>query len=169
LFKTEIGGGLNNMIMNVAQLTSDTCMRGERPKEVLVLPRFTTGKNFFKKRGEKYNNESMPFGELFDAHHFMRQMRPCRFAESVPEGARWRYINVVGISKTLRAHAPARVQRAACRTHGGANFGAVAAQGGGGRGLALVRRASSHRERLDVPRPILRAATLYTATLLHAH
>ncbi|NBU65763.1 MAG: hypothetical protein EBS29_14860, partial [Chloroflexia bacterium] len=90
----------NNMIMNVAQLTSDTCMRGERPKEVLVLPRFTTGKNFFKKRGEKYNNESMPFGELFDAHHFMRQMRPCRFAESVPEGARWRYINVVGISKT---------------------------------------------------------------------
>jgi hypothetical protein len=100
LFKTEIGGGLNNMIMNVAQLTSDTCMRGERPKEVLVLPRFTTGKNFFKKRGEKYNNESMPFGELFDAHHFMRQMRPCRFAESVPEGARWRYVNVVGISKT---------------------------------------------------------------------
>ena len=42
----------------------------------------------------------MPFGELFDAVHFMRQMLPCRFAESVPVGARWRYINVVGISKT---------------------------------------------------------------------
>ena len=32
LFKTEIGGGLNNMVMNVAQLTSDTCMRGASPK-----------------------------------------------------------------------------------------------------------------------------------------
>jgi len=104
MVETEIAGGLNNMIMNVAQLVSDTCAEFAAAREILVLPRFTVGKNFFKKRGEGYNNESMPFSELFDVAHFERYLRPCKVVETLPPRANYRIIKVVRVNKFWRYH-----------------------------------------------------------------
>eukprot|EP00322_Chrysochromulina_rotalis_P024728 CAMPEP_0115883836 /NCGR_PEP_ID=MMETSP0287-20121206/29790_1 /TAXON_ID=412157 /ORGANISM="Chrysochromulina rotalis, Strain UIO044" /LENGTH=171 /DNA_ID=CAMNT_0003340087 /DNA_START=15 /DNA_END=527 /DNA_ORIENTATION=+ len=84
----EIAGGLNNMIMNVAQFIAETCQKGQGAHEVLILPRFTMGKNFFKRRGETYNNESTPFGAIFDIQYFRQRMRPCASSDDAPTKGR---------------------------------------------------------------------------------
>ena len=74
----EVGGGLNNMIMNVAQLVNDVCPGGKRPVATLVLPNLTSGWRFFRP-GEAGRQITRPllFGEVFDAPHFVASIRPC--------------------------------------------------------------------------------------------
>ena len=74
----EVGGGLNNMIMNVAQLVNDVCPGGKRPVATLVLPNLTSGWRFFRP-GEagRQITRSLLFGEVFDAPHFVASIRPC--------------------------------------------------------------------------------------------
>ena len=55
----------------------------------LVLPRFSQGKNFFKRhQKDPYNNESMAFSELFHLRYFQRAIAPCTAVPDLPEGAR---------------------------------------------------------------------------------
>ena len=82
----EVAGGLNNMIMNVAQLLHGVCSGGTKATHVLVLPPFNVGKNFFKKYKAPYNNESIPFSDLFDLDHFRRHVLPCRVTDRLPDG-----------------------------------------------------------------------------------
>ena len=86
---SEVAGGLNNMIMVVAQLLHQTCDAGRGPTMTLVLPRFSQGKNFFKRhQKDPYNNESMAFSELFHLRYFQRAIAPCTAVPDLPEGAR---------------------------------------------------------------------------------
>ena len=81
----ELGGGLNNMIMNLAQLINDVCPGGKQSIATLVLPNLTSGWRFFK-RGElgRRHVRSLRFGEVFDAEHFIRSIRPCLAVARVP-------------------------------------------------------------------------------------
>jgi len=72
------------MLMNVAQMLHDTCPAGNSPTSVLVLPEFTVGKNFFRNPGEPYNNESIPFGDLFDFECFEHHVWPCQVVLGLP-------------------------------------------------------------------------------------
>lgn len=81
----ELGGGLNNMIMNLAQLINDVCPGGKQPIATLVLPNLTAGWRFFKP-GElgRRHVRSLRFGEVFDAAYFIRSVRPCLAVSHVP-------------------------------------------------------------------------------------
>ena len=81
----ELGGGLNNMIMTIAQLINDVCPGGKQPIATLVLPNLTAGWRFFKP-GElgRRHVRSLRFGEVFDAEHFIRSIRPCLAVARVP-------------------------------------------------------------------------------------
>lgn len=74
----ELGGGLNNMLMNLGQLINDVCPGGKKPIATLVLPNLTAGWRFFRP-GElgRRNIRSLRFGEVFDAAHFIRSIQPC--------------------------------------------------------------------------------------------
>ena len=53
-----------------------------------MLPRFSQGKNFFKRhQKDPYNNESMAFSELFHLRYFQRAIAPCTAVPDLPEGA----------------------------------------------------------------------------------
>ena len=93
---TELNGGLNNIIMVVAQLLHDTCDGGRRATSTLVLPRFTSGVNFFQR---KYSNESIEFGELFSVPYFQHRVAPCSVVARPPVGARVVSLRVMPINK----------------------------------------------------------------------
>lgn len=82
----ELGGGLNNLIMNLAQILHDSCRRGS----VLVLPNITTGWRFFSKKSQP----PLRFGELFDEQLFIKRVRPCLAAASMPANASFRVSEV---------------------------------------------------------------------------
>ena len=82
----EIGGGLNNMIMTITQLINDVCPGGKKAIATLVLPNLSSGWRFFQ-AGELGRRHVRPlqFGEVFDADHFMRSIRPCLAVVRVPD------------------------------------------------------------------------------------
>lgn len=92
----ELGGGLNNGIMNLAQLLHQSCERGT----VLVLPKVTSGWRFF--RGTQHTRRPFTFGELYNASHFIEHVRPCVAVETMPSplpsNASFHKLNVVAIN-----------------------------------------------------------------------
>eukprot|EP00966_Prymnesium_polylepis_P251588 5816479-Prymnesium_polylepis.1 len=74
----ELGGGLNNALMNLAQLLDDAC----QSDAVLVLPSVTSGWRFF--RGTHHTRRPFAFGELFNASYFIERVRPCVAVEALP-------------------------------------------------------------------------------------
>lgn len=93
---TEVNGGLNNLVMALSQLLHETCDGGRRAVATLVLPRFTSGVNFFQR---KYSNESLDFGEVFSVPYFQHRVRPCSVVAHEPAGASVRPLRVVPINK----------------------------------------------------------------------
>ena len=81
----ELGGGLNNMIMSLAQLINGVCPSGKHAIATLVLPNLTAGWRFFK-AGElgRRHVRSLRFGEVFDEDHFIRSIKPCLAVARVP-------------------------------------------------------------------------------------
>ena len=81
----ELGGGLNNMIMTIAQLINDVCPGGKQAIATLVLPNLTAGWRFFK-AGEagRRHRRSLRFDEVFDAEYFIRSVRPCLAVARLP-------------------------------------------------------------------------------------
>lgn len=77
----ELGGGLNNLLMNLAQLLHDSC---KDPDKVLVLPQITSGWRFFK--GTKHTKKPLKFSHLFNASFFIESVRPCVAVEEPPAG-----------------------------------------------------------------------------------
>jgi len=91
-FTYELGGGLNNMLMNVAEMLALTCPRGE-PLATLVLPRLQTGESFFERRADRQckppwpNPNTVGFHEVFDVAALQRALAPCLVAaEAEGEG-----------------------------------------------------------------------------------
>lgn len=95
-----LGGGLNNMLMNVAQLLHDSCGGGRHGNTTLVLPQLTSGWRFFKasQPGSRIK-ESVEFGDVFDAAAFAQRVAPCRVAEVAPVGVAVQEAAVVGINR----------------------------------------------------------------------
>ena len=87
----ELGGGLNNMLMNLGQLINDVCPGGKKPTATLVLPNLTAGWRFFQpgQLGRR-NVRSLRFGEVFDAEHFIWSIRPCLAVARVEDARRSR-------------------------------------------------------------------------------
>jgi len=81
----ELGGGLNNMLMTITQMINDACPGGKKPIATLVLPNLSSGWRFFK-AGELGRRHVRPlrFGEVFDAEHFIRSIRPCLAVDQAP-------------------------------------------------------------------------------------
>ena len=90
----ELGGCLNNLLMNLAQLLHDAC----KSDTVLVLPHITSGWRFF--RGTRHTHRPFEFGEIFNASHFIERVHPCRAIEgdTLPANASFRKAKVVGIN-----------------------------------------------------------------------
>eukprot|EP00322_Chrysochromulina_rotalis_P024366 CAMPEP_0115841416 /NCGR_PEP_ID=MMETSP0287-20121206/7277_1 /TAXON_ID=412157 /ORGANISM="Chrysochromulina rotalis, Strain UIO044" /LENGTH=343 /DNA_ID=CAMNT_0003295061 /DNA_START=102 /DNA_END=1133 /DNA_ORIENTATION=+ len=89
------------MISNLGQLVYETCVfsDGAWRSDILILPRFTTGTNFFRSRHD-YSNASLEFGELFDVQHFADQIGPkCKVAEKLPAGATYRELRVTAVGR----------------------------------------------------------------------
>jgi hypothetical protein len=86
-----LGGGLNNMLMNIAEFVAHTCPGGQ-PLATLVLPRLQRGDSFF--RGEALKeakgaarDSSLRFDEVFDVSLLQRALAPCLVdAERLGEG-----------------------------------------------------------------------------------
>jgi len=105
MFPHPLQGGLNNMVSNVAQLVRDVCYDAT---ETLVLPRFTTGANFFiyRPHGDRFDNSSHAFGDIFDVDHFARHVgritggSQCKVVEHLPEGATYRKLSVHAVGKS---------------------------------------------------------------------
>jgi hypothetical protein len=68
-----LGGGLNNQVLHLTQLLTDTCARNG----TLELPRFMAGEDFFRHRGDPYSNYSIAFSDIFDEETFRESIRPC--------------------------------------------------------------------------------------------
>ena len=104
-FPGVLQGGLNNMISNVGQLAYDACKfsDGAPRADTLVLPRFTTGTNFFRSRKD-YNDASLEFGEVFDVAYFAAQVGSwCKVAERLPDGAPYRTLRAINIGRPRNA------------------------------------------------------------------
>jgi hypothetical protein len=76
-----LGGGLNNMLMNVAEFVAHTCPGGQ-PLATLVLPRLQRGDSFFrgearKERKGAAREASLRFDEVFDVPQLQRALAPC--------------------------------------------------------------------------------------------
>lgn len=76
-----LGGGLNNMLMNVAEFIAHTCPGGQ-PLATLVLPRLQRGDSFFrgeapKERKGTAREASLRFDEVFDVSELQRALAPC--------------------------------------------------------------------------------------------
>ena len=82
----DLGGGLNNMLMTITQMINDACPGGKKPIATLVLPNLSSGWRFFK-NGElgRRNVRPLRFGEVFDAEHFIRGIRPCLAVDRAPD------------------------------------------------------------------------------------
>ena len=110
----ELGAGLNNALMCIAQMLDDAC----RSDSVFVLPKFTSGWRFFKLRGQ-HTRRPFAFDELFDAAHFIDRVRPCAAVASppapLPANSSFRKAKLVAINKLWPArygHALPRVYSA---------------------------------------------------------
>ena len=86
-----LGGGLNNMLMNVAQLLAFTCTS----TDTLVMPRFDADPLW--KLNARTRNRSwvghapLRFDELFDFRHFQTAIAPCSVMLEPPRGATVQY------------------------------------------------------------------------------
>ena len=103
----ELGGGLNNQLMNLAQLLHDAC--SEQESTALVLPHVTSGWRFFTGRvrsrtPQGRNKRPLPFGELFNTSYFIQRVRPCLAVESLPTGAPYTVAKVVGVNPRWDYH-----------------------------------------------------------------
>lgn len=72
-----LGGGLNNQVLHLTQLLTDTCAR----KGTLELPRFMAGDDFFRRRGDPYSTNSIAFSDVFDEESFQESIRPCSITQ----------------------------------------------------------------------------------------
>ena len=89
MYPHALQGGLNNMVSNLGQLVHDACTHsnGDGRSNTFVLPRFTTGGNFFRRRGE-FDDKSLPFGDVFDPTYFAARLGlDCKVVERLPTGA----------------------------------------------------------------------------------
>ena len=88
---TVLGGGLNNMLMNLAQLLVFTCTA----TDALVMPRFDADPLW--RLNAKTRNRSwlgrapLRFDELFDFRHFQAAIAPCSVMLEPPKGATVKY------------------------------------------------------------------------------
>ena len=81
----KLHGGLNNMLMNIAQLLHDSCTQ---ENAVLVLPALNSGFGFFRRNYQAGNVQAdLRFGDLFDVHSFIAGVQPCRVVDKPPAGA----------------------------------------------------------------------------------
>lgn len=92
-----LGGGLNNMLMNVAQLLDQSCGAGA----TLVMPRLDADPlwMFDPKDGDQQKTKPTPlrFDALFDWPHFVRRVAPCAVELEPPRGARLNYTKPTGL------------------------------------------------------------------------
>jgi len=105
-WRTEVvlGGGLNNMLMNVAQLLRLSC----KPGNVLVMPRLDADPLRLLKKWDKLSTATnggeptngtlsaaglppLRFDLVFDWPRFQGQIRPCAVALGAPSGATVQY------------------------------------------------------------------------------
>ena len=108
-----LGGGLNNMLLHITQLLSESC--GAR--KVLLMPRlmadpieygfatFTMEAQHMAshvKEGKVSPPRSLAFSEVFDFGTFAREMQPCAVTEELPVGAVRVHINVSKLHDTKR-------------------------------------------------------------------
>ena len=81
----KLHGGLNNMLMNVAQLLHDSCAQENM---VLVLPALNSGSGFFRSNYQAGRIQTdLHFGDLFDVNAFIAGVEPCRVVDKPPSGA----------------------------------------------------------------------------------
>jgi hypothetical protein len=77
VFRTPhpLGGGLNNQILHLTQLLTDSCSNNG----TLELPRFLAGDDFFRRAHatHPHSNHSLAFGDIFDIDNFQESVRPC--------------------------------------------------------------------------------------------
>ena len=143
----ELGGGLNNMIMNLAQLIDDVCPGGEHAIATLVLPNLTAGWRFFK-AGElgRRRVRSLRFGEVFDEDHFIRSIKPCLAVARVPGDRALLTIRPARLELINLKYKYNRLLPSVYRAlrPGPAVAGLVARAGASGRWSSLVRCAPSH-------------------------
>lgn len=78
--RVVLGGGLNNMLMQVAELLSACCC-SEDDDTALVLPRLDADPLRMSAP-----QESLPFRAVFNASAFVSGVRPCRAVEPSPSG-----------------------------------------------------------------------------------
>ena len=108
-----LGGGLNNMLLHITQLLSESC----GAHKVLLMPRlmadpieygfatFTMEAQHMAshvKEGKVSPPRSLAFSEVFDFGTFAREMRPCAVTEELPVGAMRVHINVSKLHDTKR-------------------------------------------------------------------
>lgn len=74
-----LGGGINNMLMHIAQLLTSSC----EGKMVLVLPLLAADPLGDNRGGY---NATMRFSQLFDWRNFVDRMSPCQLTEELPPG-----------------------------------------------------------------------------------
>lgn len=94
-----LGGGLNNMLMHVAQLIQDTC---GSDKQTLILPELDADPLCAQQYGERARrtcNRTLAFGQVFDAVHFIKQLAPCKLIEAAPLGGTTRVVEVTKLNR----------------------------------------------------------------------
>ena len=84
-----LGGGLNNMLMNTAQMLAECCCSkfhpdGSADTRHLVLPRLDSDP--LRPSGTKGRQVPLLFRDVFDAGAFVRGVRPCRAIDATPDG-----------------------------------------------------------------------------------
>ena len=76
-----LGGGINNMLMHIAQLLTGRCGGGYM---VLVLPLLAADPLANASRGDRDANATVRFSQLFDWWFFQERMQPCQLTEELP-------------------------------------------------------------------------------------
>ena len=77
-----LGGGINNMLMHIAQLLTGRC----GAHMVLVLPLLAADPLANASRGDRGAHATMRFSRLFDWRTFVDRMSPCQLTENLPQG-----------------------------------------------------------------------------------
>ena len=100
---TVLGGGLNNMLMNVAQLLVFTCTA----TDALVMPRFDADPLWRLNAGTRNRSwlgrAPLRFDELFDFQHFQTAIAPCSVMLEPPKGATVQYTVPTHLSEVSAA------------------------------------------------------------------
>ena len=102
-WRTEVvlGGGLNNMLMNVAQLLDFTC--DAQTKGALVMPRFDADPLWTFNSNVTVQPERprpLRFDQLFEWPSFQRRMAPCIVVLEPPRNARVEYTEPTRLTNT---------------------------------------------------------------------